>query len=161
MIRRIISLGVTWLAMANALAGSLDDLAPMLGHWESPDGTSRVSFESRFGGNWIDSRMWFRAGDGWELVGQGAIYRQPTSGRYVSVMRTTGMQDIVLFESTIWPVDDGYAVANVGIRADGSRMETTEDWTFPAPDRFDYTIYRLQGDERKPWYRGAWVRRVD
>ncbi len=141
-----------------ARAGDLDALDAILGHWISPDGNSRVVYESKFNGNWIDSQMWFKNGDEWKLVGQGGIYRHTSDRRIISTMRTIDMIGIELFETTISPKADGYEVSNVAFLPDGSKILTEEEWTFPLRGEWNYVVFKLEDDERKRWFQDGWVR---
>ena len=139
-----------------SLAEPIDAL---IGRWISPDGYAKQSIERQFDGSWLTTRMWFKSDDAWKLVAFGSIYRKPQTEHWISASRTTDMDGIVLFETTLRPNGDGrFALKNLATKSDGSIIETEEEWRFVDSDRYEYTVYRFEGTERKPWLEGAWVR---
>jgi hypothetical protein len=153
---RVLSALFLLLSAYPAAAGEIDRL---IGEWQSPDGSSKQSFESAFDGEWIDTRLWFRTPDGWKLVSRGVIYRKPGSDAWHGIARATDMQGIVLFEFTLESAGaGGFRTHNTAYMETGEAMHTQEDWMFVDDDRWAYTVYRLENDERKPWIRGEWVR---
>ena len=141
-----------------ARAGDLAPLDKVLGAWVSPDGASRVTYESRFDGHWIDTKMWFKQGEEWKPVGQGGVYRHTSDGRIISVMRTVDMIGIELFETIMSPSADGFELSNTAYLPDGSMILTEEEWSFPEEDRWTYTVYKIEGDEQEKWFTDGWVR---
>jgi len=69
------------------------------------------------------------------------------------------MDDLELFESRLERITaTTYRVTNVAYKADGSTIETEEDWLLDGSDRIDYTIYKIENDSRVEWLSGEWVR---
>jgi hypothetical protein len=137
---RVLSALFLLLSAYPAAAGEIDRL---IGEWQSPDGSSKQSFESAF----------------WKLVSRGAMYRQPGVDAWRGIARATDMQGIVLFEFTVEADGEGgFLARNTAYMDTGEAMRTEEDWLFVADDRWIYTVYSLENDERKPWIRGEWVR---
>lgn len=147
------------LCLSIVFPAAADEIDRLIGEWQSPDGSSKQSFERAFDGDWIETRMWFRTPDGWKLVSRGAMYQKPGSDSWQGIARATGMQGIVLFEFTLEADgEDGFRARNTAYMETGEAMRTEEDWLFVADDRWIYTVYSLENDERKPWIRGEWVR---
>ena len=153
---RVLSALFLLLSAYLASAGEIDRL---IGEWQSPDDSSKQSFERAFDGHWIETRMWFRTPDGWKLVSRGVMYRKPGSDAWHGIARATDMQGIVLFEFTLEAVGQaGFRTHNTAYMETGEAMHTEEDWMFVDDDRWAYTVYSLEDGERKPWIRGEWVR---
>ena len=69
------------------------------------------------------------------------------------------MDGLELFESTLVALPEkAFSVANVSYAADGSTIATEEEWHFDGPDRFRYTVYKIEGGDRDEWISGEWVR---
>lgn len=139
-----------------------DSIDVILGTWVSPDGLAKQQFVEELDGSWISTRMWFKTDGGWKLVGTGGMYRRPGEAQWRVVSRTTDMDGIDLFESTLDYVAEGqYRLSNIAYQSDGSLIKTEEDWIFSGPDRFEYTVYKLEDGDRSPWISGVWVREPD
>ena len=145
------------LLIANiTLAEPMDAL---VGDWISPDGYAKQSIERQFDGSWLTTRMWFKSDDTWKLVAFGSIYRKPQTEHWISASRTSDMDGIVLFQSTLRAVGNGlFELENLAIKSDGSVIETEEEWRFVDSDRYEYTVYRFEEAARIPWIEGAWTR---
>lgn len=148
----IVSLALLFLAFP-AASGEVDAL---LGSWISPDGNVKSEFARTFEGDWITTRMWFKAEDDWRLVSSGAMYRRPGDERWLAVSRAREMGGIVLFESVFEFLGDGRVkVANTAYNDDGSRLLSEEDWQVSS-DRIDYAIFEIIAGERAPLMTGEW-----
>ncbi len=137
-----------------AHAGPIDTL---FGLWESPDGNARQQFVEEFPGL-IATKMWFKAGEDWKVVGQGVLYSRPGPHGWVGATRTANMGGIELFESVVTPMENGkFSVKNKSYDAKGAVTETVEDWTVKIGGIFDYKIFKVTGDGgRTPWMEGRW-----
>ena len=147
------------LLCAVSFPATADGIERLVGEWQSPDGSSKQSFERAFDGAWIETRMWFCTADGWKLVSRGAMYRVPGTEAWKGIARATDMQGIVLFEFTLEADgEDGFRTRNTAYMESGESMVTEEDWRFPGTDQWTYTVYSLENGERKTWMRGEWLR---
>jgi len=153
-LRILVSAVLLW-----SLPSTADEMDPLIGTWVSPDGFAKQRLERTFDGSWIETTMWFLVEDNWQQVASGAMYRRPGESHWTGVSRTSDMDGIELFETTLRRVAAGqYRAFNVAYQSDGTTMETEEDWAITDGDRFTYTIYQLDDGERTPWMTGEWVR---
>ena len=149
-------------AIVLLLSGSVsaaDNIDVLVGEWTSPDGTLKQRIARTFDGGLLETQMWFRKESQWKLVSQGSGYRRPGETAWRLVSRTIEMDGIELFESTLEPISAlTFKVVNIAYRGDGSAMETEEEWSFVDENRYTYTIFKIEGGERLPWYEGEWIR---
>jgi hypothetical protein len=155
---RSFSLIVSLLILAEA-AQPAESLGRLLGHWVSRDGAARQSLTSDLDGSWVATRMWFKDGESWQLVATGSFYRRPGDDAWHGISRTTDMEGIELFETRLQPISETeFAVSNVSYQRDGSTVLSEETWTFDGDDRYTYTVYFLEDQNRTPMYEGTWLR---
>ena len=149
-------------ALCNATIVRADAVDPLIGTWVSPDGYAKQSFERAFDGSWIAVKLWFKADEDWKLVALGSLYQRPGDERWRGASRATDMEGIELFESILERRGDGtYRMANITYSSDGSVLSTEEDWVLDGPDRFTYTIYKIEDGDRAEWMSGSWLRQPD
>lgn len=150
----VVLLASTWSTVLSA-----DDIDPLIGDWVSPDGYAWQSFEWTFENGLVETKMWFRGESGWQQVASGFAYQRPGQPEWQLISRTKDMDDLELFESRLERITaTTYRVTNVAYKADGSTIETEEDWLLDGSDRIDYTIYKIENDSRVEWLSGEWVR---
>lgn len=140
------------------LAKEMAPLDKLIGIWQSPDGTARMSYEPEMDGAWLTSKTWFKKESVWHLVGYGGVYYDPTNERYQIKSRTREMNGLVMFESILSPIKDGYHLITTAYAKDGKGMQTEEEWHVPDRNTFTYIIYDTSGGTRKPFMSGSWVR---
>lgn len=150
----LLAVAILWSQFA--IAEGIDRL---IGTWLSPNGQTKQEFVRDFDGDWIGNKMWFMSPSGWKLVSQGAMYRKPGDDTWHGVARSTDMEGIVLFEFELDAVgEDQYVTRNTAYMDSGETMDTEEEWRFETEDSWSYTIFSVDGDERKPWITGEWRR---
>jgi hypothetical protein len=133
-----------------------DGVEALLGTWVSPDGFAKNNYVRHLDGDWIETHMWFRTDDGWDLVSQGAMYQRPGEDAWVSISRAREMGAIELFESVFRFADDGsVSVSNVAYTSDGRTMPSEEEWQLDG-DTIRYEIFEIVDGERQAMMSGEW-----
>ncbi|MDX1572050.1 MAG: hypothetical protein R3200_16320 [Xanthomonadales bacterium] len=145
-----------------ACVARAEPIDALIGTWVSPDGSARQSYQRELDGTWIRVESRFKVDGEWQLVGVGGLYRKPGEEAWLGVSRTTDMSGFELFETRLTPTEaGGYDVRNLATQADGTQVETFEEWRFKGPDRIEYTIHMIAEGESKPFMTGVWVRATD
>jgi hypothetical protein len=135
----------------------LDLLGPFIGCWEATDGSSRQELAWGLDQRLIRTQMWFRDGDGWKLVSEGALYRDPGRDEVVGFAVAIEMP-VTHFSITARAEGDAVRLDHVAYTPDGSPMETAERWQTVGSDRFTWQLFQRAGDELTPWMDGEWRR---
>ena len=152
------AIGFIFLSIGSTQAENLKDFKHLIGTWQSPDGSAKMSFEAEMDGSWLTSKTWFKKKNNWSLVGYGGVYHNPTNNKYLIKSRTRDMNGLVMFESEITPNGEGYHLITTAYWEDGKAMKTEEEWHIPDENTFTYTIYELKDGTKKTFMNGSWIR---
>lgn len=135
----------------------LEMFEPFIGCWDATDGSSRQELSWGLDHRVIHTRMWFRDGDEWKLVSEGAMYADPGRDEVVGFAATIDMP-VSHFTMTAKPTPEGPDFDNVIYDPDGTPMQAIEQWRSLGNDGFTWHLFQPGDDGLTPWMDGEWSR---
>lgn len=136
----------------------LNIFEPFIGSWEATDGSSRQEMTWGLDRRVIQTRMWFRDGQDWKLVSEGAFHADLASGEVVGFAVAVDMP-VTHFDITARVGDDGLEFDNRAYAPAGNQMLSKEFWRQDdGPDRYSWHLFQNNNGELTPWMDGEWKR---